>query len=224
MIAFVLTSRLLQRILMVALMALTAMIVVVLVRGGAAGSSAGPAPASAHSQFDGPTLPPHLTAASFSLIDQDGHRVTLAQYRGRVVVLTFIHSRCHDMCPFMVEQIKGALGQLSGRSDAGLPAPPGSIPVIGISVAPAEDTTGSRRRFLRQHQMLGRLAFVNGPLSVMRRVWHAYAMQPVAGRVDHSTFVLLIDKRGTERVGFPAGGLTPEGLDNDIRVLQRERG
>ena len=57
----------------------------------------------------------------------------------------------------------------------------------------------------------------------MRRVWHDYAMQPVQGPIDHSTFVLLIDKRGIERIGFAADQLTPEGLAHDIRVLQRER-
>jgi protein SCO1/2 len=56
----------------------------------------------------------------------------------------------------------------------------------------------------------------------MRRIWHEYAIQPVTPKVDHSTFVLLIDKRGYERVGFAADQLTPEGLVHDIRVLQRE--
>jgi protein SCO1/2 len=131
-----------------------------------------------------------------------------------VVILTFIHSLCHDTCPFMVEQIKGALNDLpqDGRG----------VPAIGVSVAPAEDTPANRRKFLAKHEMGNRLAFVNGPLASMRRVWHDYAIQPVAGPIDHSTFVLLIDKRGFERIGFAADQLTPEGLVHDIRVLQRE--
>jgi hypothetical protein len=32
---------------------------------------------------------------------------------------------------------------------------------------------------------------------------------------------MLIDRRGLERVGFPADQLTPEGLAHDIRVLER---
>jgi protein SCO1/2 len=44
----------------------------------------------------------------------------------------------------------------------------------------------------------------------------------VTPKVDHSTFVILIDKRGLERVGFAADQLTPEGLAHDIRVLERE--
>jgi protein SCO1/2 len=160
-------------------------------------------------------MPAGLRAANFSLMDQSGHRVTLSHYRGHVVVLTFIHSLCHDTCPFMVEQIKGALGDLP-RDGSGVPA-------IGVSAAPAEDTVAHRRAFLAKHHMTGRLAFVNGPPATMRRVWHAYGILPVTPKVDHSTFVLVIDKRGLERVGFAADQLTPEGLSHDIRVLERER-
>ena len=54
--------------------------------------------------------------------------MSLSQYRGHVVVLTFIHSLCHDTCPFMVEQIKGALNELPGNGRG--------IPAIGVSVEP----------------------------------------------------------------------------------------
>ncbi len=203
------TSSTLQRALLVVLASLLAAIAVVLITDRP-GSSASPPPH--RSAFDGATLPPGLRAADFSLTDPSGRRVTLSQYRGHVVILTFIHSLCHDTCPFMVEQIKGALNTL--------PAP--AVPAIGISVAPREDSAVNRRRFLRKHEMAGRLAFLNGSPPTLRQVWHAYAMQPVQGPIDHSTFVLLIDKRGVERIGFPAAQLTPEGLAHDIRVLQRE--
>jgi protein SCO1 len=203
----------LQRVLMLVLVALLVAIVAILLDN--AGSGVVPQ-AAASSEFVGPTMPPGLHAANFSLLDQNGHRVTLSRYQGKVVVLTFIHSLCHDTCPFMVEQIKGALNELpdNGRG----------VPAIGVSVDPSQDTATHRRAFLAKHEMSGRLAFVNGPLAQMRRIWHAYAMQPVTPHIDHSTFVLLIDKRGIERVGFAADQLTPEGLVHDIRALQREHG
>jgi protein SCO1/2 len=170
---------------------------------------------ASRSQFDGPTMPPGLRAANFSLTDQNGRRVTLDHYRGHVVVLTFIHSLCHDTCPFMVEQLKGALNDLPG-SGAG-------VPVIGVSVAPSEDSRAHRRQFLAKHEMTGRIEFVSGSVSEMRPVWRAYAIQPVTRKIDHSTFVLVIDKRGIERIGFPADELTPEGLSHDIRVLERQK-
>jgi protein SCO1 len=199
-----------QRLLMAVLVALLAAIVFIVVhdRGAAVQRTA------SSSEFDGPTMPPNLRAANFTLTDQTGRRVSLAADRGKVVVLTFIHSKCHDTCPFMVEQIKGALNDLPGSGR--------DVPTIGVSVDPSEDTVRSRDAFLATHQMTGRLEFVNGPLGTMKRIWHEYAIQPVTPKVDHSTFVLLIDKRGYERVGFAADQLTPEGLAHDIRVLQRE--
>ena len=196
---------------MLVLVSLLVAIGVVLLTNRGADSSP---PPTASAQFDGPTMPPGLHATNFSLLDQNGRRVMLSQYRGRVVVLTFIHSLCHDTCPFMVEQIKGALNDLPGSGRG--------VPAIGVSVDPSEDTRTNRDRFLAKHQMTGRLAFLNGPEATMRKVWHSYAMQPVEGPIDHSTYVLLIDKRGYERIGFPASQLTPEGLEHDIRVLERE--
>jgi protein SCO1/2 len=205
-----LASAKLQRALMLILVALVGAIVFILVTNRSPGDSG----QAAGSEFDGGTMPAHLLARDFTLTDQYGRRVSLSADRGKVVVLTFIHSLCRDTCPFMVEQIKGALNDLptSGRN----------IPTIGVSVAPGEDTVHNRTAFLAKHEMTGRIQFVNGPLRELRPLWHAYAIQPVTPKLDHSTFVLLIDKHGYERVGFPADQLTPEGLAHDIRVLERQ--
>src|SRR5437588_9657079 len=153
-----------QRLLVLVLVMLVVAIGVVLLVGKPSqpASTAASSPATG-SQFDGPTFPGGLHAANFSLLDQSGHRVTLSSYRGKVVVLTFIHSLCHDACPFMVEQVKGALNTLAANGRG--------VPVIGISVAPSEDTVASRRAFLAKHRMAGRLAFLSGPPAALRAAW-----------------------------------------------------
>ena len=193
---------------------LAAVLAALLVAIGAVALSGGDASRGASATLNGPLLPPGLHAPDFALTDPDGHPVTLSRYRGRVVVLAFIHSLCKGICPLMVEQIKGALDDLprDGRD----------VPAIGISVAPAEDTPAHRIAFLRKHEMLTRLTYVNGPLTVMRRVWHAFAIAPQTHGEDHSAFVLLVDRRGIERVGYPVSQLTPEDLAHDIRVRQAE--
>jgi cytochrome oxidase Cu insertion factor (SCO1/SenC/PrrC family) len=165
-------------------------------------------------EFDGNTLP-HVRAANFALTDQAGKRVTLSHDRGHVVVLTWIHSLCKDNCPFMVEQIKGALNLLPDRGRG--------VDVIGVSVEPKQDTVHNRRRFLAQHEMTHRMEYVSGPLKVMRRVWKSYGIQPVTPKADHSAFVFVISKRGVEQIGFPSVQLTSGALAHDIQVLERQK-
>ena len=204
----------LQRILALVLVLLLAAIAVVLVSDRQSGTVRTHTSSSA---FEGPTMPPGVHAANFSLLDQNGHRITLAEYRGKVVVLTFIHSLCRGACPLMVQQIKGALNDLPGSGR--------DVRAIGVSVDPQQDTRANRGKFLAKYQMTGRLEYLGGTAGQLAPIWHAYAMRPLTGNGkvdDHSAFVLLIDKRGIERVGYAVSELTPEALAHDIRVLQRQ--
>jgi protein SCO1 len=210
-----LSSVKLQRALAGVLVLLLAAIAVVLVAGRGGGSSGSQATAAA-TEFNGPQMPANLHAAAFTLRDQNGRRVSLAADRGHVVVLTFIHSLCKDACPFMTEQIKGALNLLP---DHGV-----GVRAIGVSVYPSQDTERNRRRFLAEHEMTGRMRFLNGPVPQMRRVWSAYHVTPETSQSPHLAYVLLIDKRGLERVGYAADQLTPDGLAHDIGVLERQPG
>src|SRR3954470_7925013 len=72
---------------------------------------------SAASVPSGPGLvgskrPPDIPPKDFVLSDQDGKRVSLAAYRGNVVLLTFMYSTCQDTCPIQADQIRGAFDQL----------------------------------------------------------------------------------------------------------------
>jgi cytochrome oxidase Cu insertion factor (SCO1/SenC/PrrC family) len=165
-------------------------------------------------EFEGNALP-HVRAANFTLTNQNGRRVTLSHDRGHVVVLTWIHSLCKDDCPFMVEQIKGALNLLPHRGRG--------VDVIGVSVEPKQDTIHNRRWFLADHEMTHRMQYVSGPLKVMKRVWKDYAIQPVTPKADHSAFVFVISKSGYEQIGFPSVQLTSGALAHDISLLQRQK-
>jgi protein SCO1/2 len=204
-------SRVGERALAGVLVVLLAAIAVVLLGRGSSGHHA----SASSNQLQGPTLPPNLVAKNFSLTDQNGRRISLSQYRGHVVILTFMHSLCKGACPLMAEQIKGALNDLPNLGRG--------VPAIAVSVDPNQDTVAHRREFLAKYQLGGRLNFLNGPLPAVRKVWHDYAIAPEIGKgEDHSAFVLLIDKRGIWRVGYPVSGLTPESLAHDIGVLERQ--
>jgi protein SCO1/2 len=206
-----------QRALLGLLVILLAAIGIVLLatsseRSSAPTTSAASTPATG---FDGPTFPAGLRAPAFTLADQNGRRVSLAQYRGHVVVLTFLHSLCKEACPLMAEDIKGALNLLPSTGQG--------VAAVAITAEPSEDSPANRRAFLARHEMTGRMAYLNGPGPDLQYVWHAYHVAPtIPGQADsHTAFVILIDKSGTERLGYPVDQLTPESLAHDIRALER---
>jgi len=161
--------------------------------------------------FAGALRPPGIPPQDFRLVDQDGTPTTLREYRGDVVVLTFMYSTCEDTCPVTAQQIRGALDQLGH-----------DVPALAVSVDPANDTPFHARRFLLQQHMTDRMRFLLGSRKELQPIWTAYGIQPQGEGFEHSAYVLLIDKQGRQRIGFPVDQLTPEGLAHDIRVLEDE--
>jgi protein SCO1 len=182
----------------------TAAGVVLFARPGAGAPAAG---------FAGATAPSGIPPRDFRLRDESGRAVSLADLRGRVVVLTFLFSTCRDVCPLTATQIRGALDQLGH-----------DVPVLAVSVDPAGDTPRTARRFLARRGLAGgRMRFLLGGRAELEPIWRAYGIRPQGDGFDHSAHVLLIDRRGRRRVGFPVAQLTPEGLTHDIRLLEAER-
>jgi protein SCO1/2 len=158
-------------------------------------------------------LRPSIPPKDFALRDEDGKRISLRQYRGQVVVLTFMYSTCQDTCPVTATQIRGALDQLGH-----------DVPALAVSVDPVNDTPDNAEAFLVKRGLSnGRMHFLLGTRAQLAPVWKAYGIRPQGNGFDHSAYVLLIDKRGRQRVGFPVQELTPEGLAHDIRKLEGQR-
>jgi protein SCO1/2 len=158
--------------------------------------------------FDGALRPQGIPPIAFALKDQDGKVATLAQYRGGPVILTFMYSTCRDTCPLTAQQIKGALDQL-GKD----------IPTLAISVDPANDTPLNARRFVNQQGLTKRMRFLLGSHAQLAPIWKAYGIQPQAKGFEHTAYVVLVDAKGIQRIGWPVDKLTPEGLAHDLRLL-----
>jgi protein SCO1/2 len=163
------------------------------------------------SAFEGAVLPAGVRAPDFALRDQRGRRVTMKEYRGRPVVVTFLYSHCHDTCPIQAQQIKGALDQLSH-----------DVPALAISVDPARDTPKSVDRFDSEQGIGHRLRWVLGRESQLRPLWEGYNTTSQRPSQEHLARLVLIDKRGFQRIGYPSQQVTPERLAHDIRLLERE--
>jgi protein SCO1 len=160
--------------------------------------------------FNGALKPPGARAGDFRLHDQDGRLVTLRDYRGRDVIVTFMYSTCQDTCPLTAQQIRGGLDQL-GRA--------GSVPVLAISVDPVGDTPEHVRRFLVREQLVGRMRYLTGTRAELEPVWRAFGVQPQGQGYEHTAATVIVDGAGRQRVGYLSDQLTPEGLADDLRRL-----
>jgi protein SCO1 len=185
------------------LFALTAVAAVLLFAGGEKIAQGG--------AFQGAVRPAGIPATEFGLTDEDGRLVRLAALRGKPVVVTFLYTTCQDTCPLTVDNIRGALDELGH-----------DVPVIAVSVDPANDTPSAARRFSRQRQMTGRMRWVLGREPQLARLWTAYGVQPQTDKLEHSASTVLLDATGRQRVGFATSVLTPDALAHDLAKLERE--
>lgn len=157
----------------------------------------------------GSLLPDGVRAPGFRLRDERGEPIVMSDFRGQPVIVTFLYTNCEDTCPPAAQQVKGALDEL-GRD----------VPALAIAVDPPRDTAASARAFLSEQRMLGRMRFVLGSRDELEPVWRGYAVRPQSAREEHQARIVLVDRRGFQRIGFPVNQATPERIAHDVRLLE----
>jgi protein SCO1/2 len=167
--------------------------------------------ASSSSEFDGSLMPPGVRAPGFDLRDQDGKRFSMADYRGKPVIVTFLYTHCKDTCPVEARLINQAVREI-GKPTA----------VVAFSVDPANDTGASVHRFLRKEQISEPMRWGLGSESQLKAVWKGYAITPQREDEEHMARIVLIDKKGMQRVGYPFTQTTPQRIAHDMRLLAAE--
>jgi protein SCO1/2 len=167
--------------------------------------------ATAGSRFEGAVMPAGLRAPDFELRDQDGEPISMREFRGRPVLVTFLYTTCEETCPLQAQTVRGALDELGH-----------DVPAIAIAVDPPRDTPERARAFLADQRALGRLDFVLGSRAELRPLWKGFAIQPQSVTQEHQARFTLVDERGYQRVGYPGQQATAERLAHDLRLLERE--
>ena len=166
------------------------------------------APDPAYAGFAGARIPDGVRAPAFALTDERDEPIAMRDFRGEPVIVTFLYTHCEETCPPAAQQVKGALNELGD-----------DVPALAVAVDPANDTAASARAFLSEQRMLGRMRFVLGTRDDLAPVWRGYAIRPQSAKEEHQARIVLIDRRGFQRVGFPVEQATPERIAHDIRLL-----
>ncbi len=165
-------------------------------------------PDIAYDGFAGSRLPDGVRAPPFELTDERGDPISMSEFRGQPVIVTFLYTHCDETCPPAAQQVKGALNELGH-----------DVPALAIAVEPPRDTAASARAFLSEQRMLGRMRFVLGSRDELRPVWRGFAIQPQSVRKEHQARIVVVDRRGFQRTGFPIEQATPERIAHDVRLL-----
>jgi protein SCO1 len=165
--------------------------------------------AGAGGPFEGAVMPEGLRAPDFELRNQDGEQISMRDFRGEPVIVTFLYTTCEDTCPLQAQTVRGALDQLGH-----------DVPAIAIAVDPPRDTPERARAFLVEQRALGRLDFVLGSRAELHPLWRGFAIRPQSVTQEHQARITLVDPRGYQRVGYPGSQATPERLAHDLRLLE----
>lgn len=169
----------------------------------------------------GAIIDPPQPAPSFTLEDQHGATVALSDFRGKVVVLTFLYTNCPDTCPIITEKLHQARAALG--SDAN------QVGILAVTVDPANDTLAQVRAYSAQKDMLDKWHFLIGPRSSLTPIWSAYGIEALPDThktasgsqvVDHSAPIYIIDRQGRERALLDTD-FSPSDLIQDVRALLR---
>ncbi len=165
--------------------------------------------------YRGNPPPPGIMLGNFDLRDYTGVRISRKELHGKVVLLTFLESKCKEAYPIIASQMALGLERLA-------PGERTRVVAIAISTHPTDDTPGSVRVFLRAHRAEGKLHYLIGSEPELRPVWKRFGILSAldSGDADtHSASVHVYDPRG-EWVSslHPGIDLTPANLAHDARA------
>ncbi|MCY0886298.1 MAG: SCO family protein [Firmicutes bacterium] len=136
-------------------------------------------------------------APGFTLIDQNGKPVSLSDFRGKAVVLTFLDPLCYSSCPIIAAQMVEADHLLGARAQR--------VELVAVCANPLVHSTAALRAFDAQHGLnrLPNWVYLTSPsVTQLRRVWRAYYIYvavPRTGMVDHTSALYFISPSGRER-------------------------
>ncbi|MCB9419825.1 MAG: SCO family protein [Ardenticatenaceae bacterium] len=167
-------------------------------------------------EFHGTILQSNTEAADFTLMSSNGQRVSLDNFRGKLVVLYFGYTFCPDVCPATLVEIAGAMDILG--EDAR------NIQTIMISVDPERDTPEQLAEYVAHFDptFLG----VTGTPEQIAEIATLYGIYyekhegtAASGYlIDHTATVMVVDQDGYLKLLLPFG-TTAQDMADDLAYL-----
>jgi protein SCO1/2 len=157
----------------------------------------------------------------FALTDHNGTPRTLADFRGKAVVMFFGYTQCPDVCPTTLSELAEAMRRLG--ADAA------RVQVLFVTIDPARDTPELLKNYVPAFNpsFLG----LYGDAAALERTAKDFKViyQKQPGRtpgtytMDHSAGAFLFDPLGRPRV-YVSYGAGPEVFAHDLAELLRTSG
>ena len=164
-------------------------------------------------------LPKISPAPDFALISQDGALVKLADFRGKVVAVTFIFTKCTDTCPVLTPMMSFVQDRLG--ADLG-----SKIAFVSITVDPERDSPQVLREYGEAFgaNFVGWSFLTGSPSDIqdVTRRYGVFAAKGDNGTVNHTFLTSIIDARGILRVQYLGVRFDPEEFRHDLLSLMNE--
>ena len=172
-----------------------------------------------HEAKESGRLPTVGAAPQFTLTDQSGNRVSLADQQGKVLAVTFIYTTCKDTCPLLTAKMAGIQRKLGVNFGP-------RVRFASITVEPEIDTPAVLKAYAGKYSAnLDGWSFLTGTTAEIKDVvrgYGAFAKRLKPGDVDHLFLTSLIDRKGMLRVQYLGYRFDPDEMYRDLRALLRE--
>ncbi|WP_410498776.1 SCO family protein [Chitinibacter sp. S2-10] len=167
--------------------------------------------------FQGSDLSDTTIGGEFELLDHHGQKRTLADYRGKIVVLFFGYTSCPDVCPTTLSELRGVINDLGEQAK--------EVQVLFISVDPERDNPALLGQYVPAFHpgfigLTGSKAQIDAAAKNYRAIYQKQGKDK-SYTVDHTAGSYLIDRAGKTRVmiSYGAGAAT---FTHDIQLLLAE--
>jgi len=155
-------------------------------------------------------------AKDFSLADANGRVRTMADFKGKVVVLFFGYAQCPDVCPTTMTEMAQVKQQLGGDGD--------KLQVLFVTVDPERDTPDVMRAYMGAFDP-SFIALIPTPdqLPALAKDYKVYYKKvdgktPTSYSMDHSAASFVYDPQGRLRLYTRYGAGVPA-MVTDIKAL-----